>query len=78
MLTNTDVEATNEKIKKYQAENQQSIFINQSKKAYDENVIKEKILEDERKMQVCNANKLCLLTYAYLYLINRRRERNTF
>lgn len=52
LLTNTDVEATNEKVKRYQAENQQAIFLNQSKKAFEENQMKEKILNEEKEMQV--------------------------
>lgn len=51
LLTNTDVEATNEKVKRYQAENQQLIHLNVSKKAFEENAIKEKILNAEKDLQ---------------------------
>eukprot|EP00026_Physarum_polycephalum_P013099 Phypoly_transcript_13469.p1 GENE.Phypoly_transcript_13469~~Phypoly_transcript_13469.p1 ORF type:complete len:333 (+),score=89.59 Phypoly_transcript_13469:109-999(+) len=51
LITNTDVEATNERVKKYQAENQQNIFYNQSKKASEDRLIKLQILEEDKKIQ---------------------------
>jgi hypothetical protein len=46
------VEATWERVKKYQAENQQSIFVNQSKKAIEDRAIALKIETDEKTVQV--------------------------
>jgi len=44
-----DVEATNEKVKKYQQENAQSIVVNQSKKTEEERAVAAKIAEEERQ-----------------------------
>ncbi len=52
LVNNIDVEATNEKMKKYSAENQQSIYINQSKQASEAVALSLRIVEDEKNFQV--------------------------
>jgi CDK-activating kinase assembly factor MAT1 len=56
LQNNSDVEKTTEFIKKYEMENQQSIIVNQSKKAEEDRALAQRIAEHERQFQARRQN----------------------